>query len=281
MKRKGGEPGGNFPSGVLAAHGSLLVAAGEGSLTIWSCRPEYTPRFETQGQTYRSVSFSPDGRTLALGSSDSTIRLWEMPTARERMVLRGGHTRGVRSLAFSPDGRLIVSAGQEGRVVLWDAIRGVVLRTLIDHAPNPVRSVAFSPDGHTIGFGEVSWGPQEVTLLDVDTGAVRTRLAGHGLGVNALAFSPDGRLLATAGVDRCLKVWDLATGKELKTLKDQVGWVKSVVFSPDGAWLAFSGNDSTVGFWNLERQARRSLGAVSSADRTGTVAVAGSSRSRS
>jgi WD40 repeat protein len=266
---------------AFAPDGSLLVSAGDGSLTVWSCRPEYEPQVEKKGATYRCVSFSPDGRTLALGGDDGTVRLWDMPAAHERMVLRHGHADGVRSLAYSPDGRLLVSSSQEGRVVLWDATRGAKLRTLLTDRPNPVRSVVFSPDGRTIGIGEIAWGPQEIILLDTETGAVRTRLAGHKLGVNALAFSPDGRVLATAGVDRCIKLWDVATGQELKTLKDRVGWVKSVAFSPDGACLAFSGNDWTVGLWDLQRQGPQSLGSASVSKSLGTDDVAGGNSSRS
>jgi WD40 repeat protein len=202
------------------------------------------------GQTYRSPAFSPDGRTLALGADDGTIRLWDMPSGQERLVLRG-HADFVRCVAFSPDGRLLASSSQEGRVMLWDPIRGVAVRTLIPRGAGPVRSVAFSPDGRTLGTSEVTWNPWDVLLLDVETGAIRTRLAGHRLGVNALAFSPDGRTLATAGVDRCIKLWDLAASKELVTLRDQVGWVKSLAFSPDGTRLAYSGNDYHVRLWDL------------------------------
>jgi WD40 repeat protein len=249
---------------AFSPDGSLLVSTGDRSLTVWSCGPQYEPLVERVGQSYRCVAFSPDGRTLALGADDGTIRLWDMPAARERMVWHG-HDDLTRSVAFSPDGKLLASSAQDGSAVLWDAIRGTEIRTLHTRGPSPVRFTAFSPDGRTLGLSEVTWRPEDVLLMDVETGAIRTRLTGHRLGTNALAFSPNGRTVATAGVDRCIKLWDLASGKELITLREGVGYVKSIVFSPDGAWLAFSGNDAMVRLWGLEGQRSHPLQPRSSA----------------
>jgi WD40 repeat protein len=244
---------------AFSPDGSLLVSSGDRSLTIWSCGAEYEPLVEREGRTYRCLAFSPEGGTLALGADDGTIRLWDIPSARERMVWHG-HKDTVRSVAYSPDGKMLVSSGQEGGAMLWDVSRGTEIRTLLTPGPNPVRSAAFSRDGRTVGLSEITWQPHDVILLDVETGAVRTRLRGHLLGTNALAFSPDGCTVATAGVDRCIKLWDLGTGKELATLREDVGYVKSLAFSPDGAWLAYSGNDAMIRIWDFERQQSHWLG---------------------
>jgi WD40 repeat protein len=108
--------------------------------------------------------------------------------------------------------------------------------------------------------GEVAVSPQDVILLDPDTGSIHGRLPGRGFGINALAFSPDGRILATAGTDRCIKLWDLKEGNEEATLRDGVGWVKSLAFSVDGAWLAFVGSDHSVRIWNLTQVRSQVLG---------------------
>ncbi len=193
-----------------------------------------------------------------------------MPSARERVILRG-HAGSIRSVAFSPDGKLLISTSQEGRVVLWDAIRGAERRVLVADGPTPIRSVAFSPDGRTVALGEPSYQPRNVLVLDVETGAIRSRLVGHTLGVHAVAFSPDGRIVATAGVDHCIKLWDLATGRELASLSEDVGWVKSIAFSPDGGWLAFSGNDENIRLWNMHGPETNAVSSPPSPGRRKTV----------
>jgi WD40 repeat protein len=245
---------------AFSPDGSLFASAGDRSLTIWSCRPDYVRRVERIGDTYRALSFSPDGRTLVLGGEDGSIRLWDVPSMKERMVLHGGHTGMVRSLAISPDGKLLVSAGHDGRVVLWDPVHGTEMRVLVTGSPGPIRSVVLSPDGQTVGVGVNFWNAEDVVLLDVQTGAIRTRLPGHRLGVNAIAYSPDGRTLAIAGGDRSLRIWDLSTKQRVAMLKDGVGWVKSVAFSPDGAYLAFSGSDESVRLWDMKGQQPRTVG---------------------
>jgi WD40 repeat protein len=248
---------------AFAPDGSLLAIVGDGWVTIWSRGEDYRCLVEKTGRSYRCATFSPDSRTLVLGADDGTIRFWDMPSAQERMVLTG-HTDMLRNVAFSPDGKLLASSGQDGRVLLWDAPRGTRLRTLADPGPDSIRTVAFAPDGQTLALSEFAWQPRDVLLVDVATGAVRSRLSGHRRGINALSFSPDGRTLATAGADRCIKLWDLATGQERATLSEHVGWVKSVVFSPDSAWLAYSGNDATVRVWDLGRQGSHPAGPLSS-----------------
>jgi WD40 repeat protein len=237
---------------AFSPDGALLVSAGDRSLTIWSCRPGYRRTLERSGESYHSLAFSPDGRTLALGAEDGSIHLWDMPAGRERSILRG-HARTVRSVAFSPDGKLLASGSQNGRIVLWDSVRCAKLWGLVAEGAAPVLGLAFSPDGRTLGLAEYVEKPADVVLIDPETGAIRTRLTGHRLGTHALAFSPDGRILATAGAERCIKLWDLATAQVLATFKDQIGWVKTVSFSPDGAWLAFAGQDESVGVLDVRR----------------------------
>jgi WD40 repeat protein len=255
----------NHPSVVFALafspDGSLLAAAGDQSLTIWSRDPAYHRDVERSGEAYRGLAFSPDGQTLAVGAEDGTVKLWEMPAARERAVLRG-HTGGVRCIAFSPDGKLLVSGSQDGRLVAWEATGGSKRRLLLEASGSPIRSVAFSPDGRTLGVAGPLTKPGDILLFDVESGTARTRTFGHPLGINKLAFSPDGRTVATAGADGSIKVWDLADAKELAAVTNQ-HWLKSVSFSPDGRWLAFGGGDEQVRLLEMNAHhpnSRRSTG---------------------
>jgi WD40 repeat protein len=229
---------------AFSPDGARMATASDRTLTIWSRDPSYHRQVERSGETYHGLAFSPDGRTLALGAEDGSIRLWEMPEARERGVLRG-HSGTVTSVAFSPDGKRLVSGSREGRLLLWDAITGAERRVLMTEGSARIRVAAFSPDGRTIGIAEPSSEAMAVVLFDAETGEIQTHLFGHALGINCLAFSPDGQILATGGVDGSMKLWYLKQAKEPAFLREGFS-LNSLAFSPDGRWLAYAGADERV-----------------------------------
>jgi WD40 repeat protein len=262
---------------AFSPDGSLLVTAGPESLWLWSCESgQYTRLLERSTSTPRCLAFSPDGRTLATGCIDGTIRLWDLPMGVEREA-HHVHDAAVRSVAFSPDGHRFVSSGQDCRIMLWDAIQGAPIRSLLNGSTNPVHFVAFSPDGRDVAVGEIGVGPSDVVLVDAETGKVRSRLTGHAEGVSAVAFSPDGITLATAGVDHCVKLWDLAEGKERATLTSGVGSVNSLAFSRDGNWVAFAGNGRTVKVWDGVNSGSPPIGGLPLAEDRGVSETNGSS----
>jgi WD40 repeat protein len=237
------------PSWVYATafspDGSLLAAAGDGFATLWSSRPPYDKRSEWNGGFVRAVAFSPDGRALALAGPEDAIRLLEVPSARERMTLRGAARQDVMTIAFSPDGTLLASAYARGRVALWDVARGEERRVLLEYSSHPISSVAFSPDGRSVALVEYRPQASDVLIIDPESGAIRARLAGQLLG-NAIASTADGRSIAVAGADRSVRLFDLETAKPLGALDVHACWPRSIAFSPDGRWLAYAADDNAV-----------------------------------
>ncbi|NCS39929.1 MAG: hypothetical protein GPJ20_13705 [Microcystis aeruginosa BS13-10] len=207
---------------------------------------------------FYSISFSPDGKTLATGSSDKTIKLWNVETGQEIRTL-SGHNDSVDSVSFSSDGKTLatgssdrtiklwdVETGQE--IKLWDVETGQEIRTLTGHN-HYVNSVSFSPDGKTLATGSED---KTIKLWNVETGKEIGTLKGHNETVNSVSFSPDGKTLATGSYDKTIKLWNVETGKEIRTLSGHDGSVYTVSFSPDGKTLATGSDDGTIKLWNGE-----------------------------
>ena len=161
----------------------------------------------------------------------------------------------VASVKFSPDGKLLAVGGYQ-EVRLIDAASGKPLATLSGHA-DYVRSLAFSPDGKMLA---AAGGPPqrggEIKIWDVlNRSAASLRkdamLLGHKDCIYSVAWSPDGKLLASGSYDKMVKLWDAATGQEVKNLQDHIDAVFAVAFSPDGKHLASGSQDRSVKIWDI------------------------------
>ena len=276
---------------VAASPVSALVATGgrDQKILLWDmARREVVATLAGHESVVRALSFSADGEWLVSGGMDETVRLWRLRTARQQDTITNlsvhygfgaplispdgnvmaASTKGrelklydtstlaevrtlagpSRPLAFSPDGERLVTLSHEGDLELWEVKSGAPRgRITLSAKPELQAMSALAPAGDIVAVG----GAGEVTLCDARSGALLGTLRKHSGIILALAFSPDGRRLATTGQDQKVRLWDVATRTNLTTLRGHKWDIRALVFSPDGRWLASAGHDNMIKIWDM------------------------------
>jgi WD40 repeat protein/tRNA A-37 threonylcarbamoyl transferase component Bud32 len=250
------------------------------------CRAKFPTPQGHNGRWALGTAFSPDGTRLASGGLDNTVMVWDAATGRRLHVLR--HPSWVKCVAFTPDGRRLASGSgyyhtsaqagmgysatglfippekrdRPGELKVWDADTGHEVWAV--QLPQSVQGLAFDSEGKylAVGLGEEVKKPGEVHVLDAATGQLRFTLAGHTAAVRCLAFSPDGKRLASAGDDQTIKVWDWGRARaspprageaapEIVTLRGHGGRVNSLTFAGDGGAIVSACEDRVVRMWDV------------------------------
>ena len=243
---------------------SLVSASMDGTVRLWKVNlkgpippPDDLLYTDRHNDPVNDVSFSPNGETFATAGDDNSVKLWDKEG--ELLETLKGHTGPVKSLSFSPkDNKTLVSVGDDNTVRIWKANNTSSLQVLTSHSA-PANSVSFSPKGQILA----SVSSDVVELWSLPSG--EEPFLKHTLKGYVLAFSPDGKTIATASSsednpkNNTVKLWNL-NGQELKTSKDHKEEVTSLSFSSDGQMIAFASEDNPVKLWNLNGEKVETLG---------------------
>ena len=189
--------------------------------------------------------YSPNGGTIATGSADGNIYLWDAAANAQTLTLTG-HEGWINAVAFSPSGATLASAADDGTIRLWNATTGAHIRTLTGHG-DAVRAVIFSPNGNTIASCSLDG---TIILWDAVSGEQSKTLIGHTDAILSIAFNTAGTMLASGGTGGDIFLWDVASGKHTHTLTGHTDYIRHVLFSPDDATLASASDDGTIRLWD-------------------------------
>ena len=196
-----------------------------------------------------SIAITPDGTKVVSGSSDKTVRIWDINTGELLKTLEG-HTYNVNSVAITPDGTKVVSGSSDKTVRIWDINTGELLKTLEGHT-DIVGSVVVTCDGEKVVSG--AWSHDNtIRVWDLNTGDLICKFKGNAHRHESLVLTHDDKVLAPDAYYKTIKIWDLKTGELLKTLEGLTSTIESIAITPDGTKVVSGSDDKTIKIWDIE-----------------------------
>jgi serine/threonine protein kinase len=266
---------------------TFAVGCSDGQVYLWDAQSVLMLRSQVgHRQAVTAVAYSPDGRWLASGSWDGTIRLWSLENLDAEPMICQDATNPITDIAWSPDSTLLASGGRDRTVKLWRVDNSQLLQTFSEHQAE-IRSVTMSDDGnylasadangqvklwqlsnreflrtlsgHNGAISAIAFVPQPLRLISAswdmslsirnpDTGGILRTLRGHLLPISAIAVHADSHLLATGSQDKTVSLWNYDTGEKMAGLDHEDGIV-ALAFSTDGKALAVATHSGTIRLW--------------------------------
>jgi len=242
---------------VYAPDGKTLLSGGnDGTVRLWEVKSGREMLRVHDYYEYRnSVAFAPDGKTAASLGSDKLVHLWDMKTGKDVRVFHPPQNASPQSVAFplsvafAPDGKRIVAAINEATPCVWDTATG----NLVWQAPKPeedhqFEGACFSPDGKYVAASAGIGG--RAFLWEASSGKFLRQFEKSD-DCLTFAFSPNSACLAASDKDYIVRLWDVASGREVQRYSGHKKYIQSIVFTPDGKGLVTCAEDETIRFWDV------------------------------